>query len=193
MEEWRDVVGYEGLYVVSNSGVVMKNTGRIISQRHDKDGYCIVTLFKDKVRKDYKVHRLVAMAFIPNILNLPVINHKDENKSNNIVSNLEWCTPKYNSNYGTANQRKSEKQKGVPNPRCQGERNYFYGKHFSGGLSPSAKPVLQYSLDGNFIAEYDCIRSAAKITGAYDTAIGACCRGKRNKAKGYLWKYKNIV
>ena len=62
-------------------------------------------------RKDYKVHRLVAMAFIPNILNLPVINHKDENKSNNIVSNLEWCTPKYNSNYGTANQRRSEKQR----------------------------------------------------------------------------------
>lgn len=115
IEEWRDIEGYEGLYQVSNLGRVksLARTAidrrgiphyvneRILKQAFDKDGYCLVGLHKDRKIKSGKVHRLVASAFIDNPHNLPEVNHKDENKSNNNVENLEWCTPKYNINYGT--------------------------------------------------------------------------------------------
>ena len=114
-EIWRPVVGYEGLYEVSNFGrvrsidriVPYKNGGvqfkrrKILSQKTDKDGYKHVTLCVNNKLKTYMVHRLVAIAFIPNPLNLPQVNHKDENRTNNYVGNLEWCDAYYNRNYGT--------------------------------------------------------------------------------------------
>ena len=115
IEEWRPVVGYEGLYEVSNTGRVrsvdryIKNghssyrlhKGKVISLLKGEYGYIQVNLYYNG--KNYKkyVHRLVAQAFIPNPDNLPQINHKDEDKTNNRVDNLEWCTAKYNINYGT--------------------------------------------------------------------------------------------
>ena len=115
IEEWRPVVGYEGLYEVSNTGQVrsldryIKNghssyrlhKGKVISLLKGEYGYIQVNLYYNG--KNYKkyVHRLVAQAFIPNPDNLPQINHKDEDKTNNRVDNLEWCTAKYNINYGT--------------------------------------------------------------------------------------------
>lgn len=189
MEEWKDVVGYEGLYKVSSYGRVMKVTGRELAQRKDKDGYLIVTLYRDKIRKDYKVHRLVGMAFIENPNNYPMINHKDESKDNNCVSNLEWCTVKYNNNYGSRNDKISKAQKGVPHPKTQGCRNYFYGKHYSKGLHPGAKKVMQLDLKENIIAIFDCAVSAAEHVGCVPSAINMCCSGKRNQIKGYKWKY----
>ena len=132
MEEiWKDIVGYEGLYQVSNCGRVKslsrymnnKNGGksllkeRILKSAYTKKGYLRVGLCKYSKTKPFSVHRLVAQAFIPNPNNLPQVNHKDENKENNFVyinedgtadlekSNLEWCTNEYNSNYGTKNER----------------------------------------------------------------------------------------
>lgn len=113
-EIWRDIKGYEGLYQVSNLGRVKsleryvkgiyglrKVQQKIISiTRIRTNGYMQVHLTKNGIAKTYQVHRLVAEAFIPNPHNLPIVNHKDENKINNCVWNLEWCTYSYNLTYG---------------------------------------------------------------------------------------------
>lgn len=115
-EVWKDIKDYEGLYQVSNLGRIKslsrfhytgwgKNKGyikkeKILKPRYDKKGYQMVVLYKNGIGKNFKVHRLVAEAFIPNPNNLPQINHKDEIKRNNIFTNLDWCDCKYNNNYG---------------------------------------------------------------------------------------------
>lgn len=105
----KDVVGYEGLYVVSNQGNIYslnyKRTGKVVKLKPgiDKDGYLQVSLFKNGEVKR-RIHRLVAEAFIPNPKNLPEINHKDKNRQNNYVNNLEWCTNQYNIDYSLAKQ-----------------------------------------------------------------------------------------
>lgn len=107
IEEWRDVPGYEGLYEVSDQGRVRRN-GKILKPQTERWGYLHVFLSKNGIQKWGKVHRLVASAFLPNPQNLPQVNHKDEDKTNNAVSNLEWCDGKYNANYGTRNERVSK-------------------------------------------------------------------------------------
>lgn len=115
---WKDIPGYEGLYQVSNTGRVRSlnynRTGKskVRKQNTDKRGYKRVNLCKDGKNKIYSIHRLVALAFIPNPNNYPIINHKDENPSNNAVWNLEWCTQEYNINYGNCRKKMSEARKG---------------------------------------------------------------------------------
>lgn len=106
-EKWLPVVGYEGLYEVSSLGRVRslpRNTtkGKILAQQITKFGYLKVALVKNNVPKFFQVHRLVAISFIPNPNNLPQVNHINENKLDNRVENLEWCTAKYNMNYSNA-------------------------------------------------------------------------------------------
>lgn len=103
-EIWKQVNGWEGRYWISNLGRVKNKKGQIIKQHLTSDGqYYRVTFWKGKYDcKNYRVHRLVAEAFIPNPDDLPYVNHKDCNKLNNKADNLEWCTPKYNSNYKPA-------------------------------------------------------------------------------------------
>lgn len=105
-EEWKPVKGYESRYEVSNMGRVRNHDGHILKPI-ERRGYLCLNFCVNGVRKDMKIHRLVAEAFILNPEELPFINHKDENKHNNRADNLEWCTAKYNSNYGTRNQRVS--------------------------------------------------------------------------------------
>lgn len=114
MEIWKAIKGYEGLYEVSNEGNVRSldatvpygqfhsrsRKGRIMHQPSSSNGYKQVALSKNGVAKIYRVHRLVAEAFLSNPLGLPEVNHKDEDKTNNRASNLEWCSRKYNNNYG---------------------------------------------------------------------------------------------
>lgn len=174
-EYWKPVVGYEGLYEVSNWGrvksvkrLVKSPRGyrtvceRILKPTKDSHGYLCVSLHKEGKMKFVKIHRLVAEAFLDNTDNLPCVNHKDENPLNNVVSNLEWCTYKYNNNYGTARQRMAEKQ---------------------------SKPVLQYDLECNFIKEWKSTREC-KRNGFNQGHIAACCRGERKTHKGFIWKYK---
>lgn len=132
MEEWRPVVGYEGLYEVSNTGQVRSvdryyvNSlgkrfflkGKILKLSDNGRGYLRTILTKDNKTSSKYIHRLVAEAFILNIDGLPTVNHKDEDKSNNRVENLEWCDIKYNNNYGTRNKRVTETkiEKGYYNP-----------------------------------------------------------------------------
>ena len=111
IEEWRPIEGYEGLYEVSNTGRVRSLDkydsmnrflrGRILRLFTDGLGYLRAQLYSNSKRKSFLVHRLVAQAFIPNPDNLPQVNHRDENPSNDSVDNLEWCDGKYNVNYGT--------------------------------------------------------------------------------------------
>ena len=111
-EIWRDIEGYEGLYQISNKGHVKslyKSSERILKSYDNGKGYLKVHLFKNTAFQSIYIHRLVAETFIPNLENKPEVNHKDENKLNNCVENLEWMTTKENSNYGTRNERISRK------------------------------------------------------------------------------------
>ena len=122
-ETWRDVVGYDGLYKVSDKGHVysverrdprgIKIGGRMLKPRDVGNGYLQVALFKNGERKNKYIHRLVTEAFIPNPENHPDVNHLDEIKSNNELSNLEWCTREYNNNYGTRIERLSKKVRAI--------------------------------------------------------------------------------
>ena len=115
MEVWKDIQGYEGKYQISNWGNIRSiNYGRTgktktLKLTYDRDGYKKITFKKNGKAKYFAVHRLVAIHFLDNPNNYPQINHKDENKENNHVENLEWCTAKYNSNYGTCIDRRSQK------------------------------------------------------------------------------------
>ena len=112
-EIWKPIEGYEGLYEVSNLGRVRSldrfyyrlHKGKVLSPTKDRYGYLTVTLNCNGKSKTIKIHRLVAQAFLPNPDNLPQVNHKDEVKSNNCVDNLEWCSAKYNVNFGTRQER----------------------------------------------------------------------------------------
>ena len=118
-EIWKDVVGFEGLYKVSNKGNVFsverkdsqgqKRGGRTLKPTYHTDGYLKLDLYKNGMRKTKTVHRLVADTFIPNPNNYLEINHKDEIKTNNNVANLEWCTSKYNKNHGDRTEKARQK------------------------------------------------------------------------------------
>ena len=173
MEEiWKDVVGYEGLYQVSNTGKV-----RSLSDRHylkekklqkNNCGYLTVLLSKNSKQTRRTVHRLVAEAFIPNVNALPQINHIDEDKRNNSVSNLEWCDALYNNQCYARNH---------PNLSRVGKRSKY--------------KVLQFDLDGNLIKEWKNSRRVFAETGMSDWSISQCCRGKQKTAYGYKWRYAN--
>ena len=112
-EIWKNIEGYEGKYQVSNLGRVKSMIGqeKVLHPKKHRNGHLQIGLHKDKKRKTMYIHRLVAQAFIPNPDNLPCVNHKDECPSNNNVDNLEWCTQKYNCNYGTRVDRIMETKK----------------------------------------------------------------------------------
>lgn len=119
-EIWRDIENYESLYQVSNLGRIKSlpkfhQGERLLKGRVDKSGYLYIGLIKDKTKKSYKIHRLVAKSFLENINNHPCVNHKDENKLNNNVDNLEWCSVAYNNSYGTRLKRVACKNTGRKN------------------------------------------------------------------------------
>ncbi len=194
-EVWKDIRGYEGLYQVSDFGNVKSlerkswngykwfiKKEKILKPRPLKSGYLRVSLCKDGIAKDYLVHRLVAIAFIPNPDNLPKVNHKDENKENNCYFNLEWCDSKYNSNYGTAIERSKNNK-----PSMSGKNNPMYGK--SGKDSPSSKKIVQLTLDNEFIRIWDSISEVAIELGFNTSTISKCCRGIKHKHKDFKWMY----
>ena len=167
-EIWKDIEGYEGLYQVSNMGRVRSlKWGKVkfLKPTANKYGYLRLYLRKDNsLKKALLIHRLVAQAFLPNPDNLPMVNHKDENPSNNIVSNLEWCDAKYNANYGNRNKKVAE------------------------ALS---KIVLQIDKNTNVIINiFPSLLEAEKQTGCNNGNICSCCNNRLKTAGGYKWKYK---
>lgn len=167
--KWLDIEEYLGLYQVSDTGEVRNvKTNRVLKAKEDKDGYLQVGLIKDRKQKWFYVHRLVAEAFLPNPDNRPEVNHKNENKQDNQVENIEWIWHKDNCNHGTRNHRIGEKQ--------------INGK--------KAKSVLQYSLDGTFIRKWSSMSEVTRQLGYKQGGISACCLGKTKQSYGFIWKYK---
>lgn len=182
METWKDVVGYEGLYEVSDAGNIRSvnwgNRGyskNLYLKPHTK-GYLQVELFKDGTRKMFMVHRLVAQAFLNNENNLPLVNHKDENRRNNNVENLEWCDNGYNVCY-------SLNRRGI----VTGKRSNP-SRH---NCKRTELKIIQLTMDGCKIREWQNSRSIFLDTGMSDWSISECCRGKRKTAYGYIWRYAN--
>lgn len=170
IETFLSVPGYEGLYEVSNLGNVKTlRKGRLLTQCSDKNGYKGVCLTKDGKSRTIQVHRLVAMAFIPNPENLPEVNHKDESHDNNCVENLEWISKKGNRNYGTYRERmsKSLKDSGTSNK----------------SVSAYDKKTLV------FVKSYDSITEAEKELGLSKGSIGKALSGRTKTSGGYIWKY----
>lgn len=176
MEIWRDIEGFEGLYQVSDLGRVkslerniVKGRGglykieeKILKSSKDKNGYLKVHLYKEGKQKTYLVHRLVASTFLDNPDSLPEVNHKDENPQNNCVENLEYCNSKYNSNYGSRNERV---------------------------VKSLSKPILQFAKDGKFIKKWDSATQVERELNLNQSHISYCCKGKLKSAYGYKWKY----
>ena len=187
MEEiWKDVKGYEGLYQVSNLGRVrsldryvnnrhktktLKKGRMLINSLHKKTGYLIVSLSKNGFFKVKKVHQLVAIAFIPNVNGYNQINHKDEDKTNNKVDNLEWCDSLYNNNYGSH-------AKNISKTRNKNKKGY--------------KTVIQYNQKLEIINIYNSTREAARLNNADNSIISKCCRGLRKDYLGFIWKYEQL-
>lgn len=166
-ELWKPIPGYEGLYEICNFGLVRsigspRHPGCILKIFEYPNGYCYVSLHKNKKQKNHMVHRLVALAFIPNPGGLPYVNHKDENKRNSRADNLEWCDRIYNTRYGTGIERMAEKHK---------------------------KHVFQYTVTGEFVKSWDSCASVEKETGWNQSNISKCARGIKPTAYGFVWKY----
>ena len=172
-EIWKDVKGYEGLYQISNLGRVKSlrynksQKEKILKAGSGTHGYQLVVLCKKGKHKTTLIHRAVAYTFIPNPNNFPDVNHKDENKSNNCVENLEWCTKKYNQNYGNRNKKCSE---------IMGKQVEVFKDGISFGLFKSVRELEKKSL---------------KLFGTilFHGAISLVCNGKQVEYKGFTVKY----
>lgn len=197
MEEiWKPVKGYEGCYEISNFGRV-KSLYREIHRRKmgikiiyehflepkkNPNGYYFVPLCKQGRRaKNMLLHRLIAEAFIPNPENKPFIDHINGDRGDYRIENLRWCTHKENMSFALARKHLSEAK--------IGEKNGMYGA--SGSKSPSHKCVLQYDLQGNFIKKYFGIAEAQRETGIIFQNISKVCKGQRNSAGGFIWRYED--
>ena len=160
MEEWRDIKGYEGKYMVSNLGRVKslnyRRTGKekIMEGVDNGKGYLYVALWKDGKYKSCRINRLVAQAFLENPQNLPEVNHKNEDKTDNRVENLEWCSRQYNIEYS------------------------------------KAKAVIGINKVSGLILEFPSASEASRQMGISQGSITMCCQGKGYKsAGGYVWFY----
>ena len=164
-EIFKPIKNYEKRYEVSNFGRVKNlRTGKIMKPEITNNGYCRVDLYDDSGEHKHKlIHRLVLEAFVPNPNNYPQGNHKDEDKTNNHVSNLEWCDAKYNSNYGTRGQRISDRQN---------------------------KKVAKYDTSGNLLGTYkSTLEAAEQNPGTHSQNISGVCRGICKTHKGFVWAY----
>lgn len=182
-EVWKDIKDYEGLYQVSNLGRVKSlprkrvtptkgtyySAEKILKPDITGHGYLQVTLCRDSKLKKCLIHRLVAQTFIPNLNDYPEVNHKDENKINNVLENLEWCTSKYNANYGTRKERLKEKN-----------------------IDKPGKKVICITTGEVF----KTLSKASKATKTDASDIGRCCKGKRKTAGKHpvtgeklIWKF----
>ena len=179
MEEiWKDIAGYEGLYQVSNLGKVRslryKNrdeTRELYLKPHTR-GYLQVELHKNGDRKMFTVHRLVALAFVDGYEEDKQVNHIDENKKNNVSTNLEWVTVSQNVLHSLS-------RRTVPATRKYPKFHARIDK----------RPVVQMSLDGEIIGYWESTIKVKEKLGYSDWSVKQCCRGNRQTAYGYKWQY----
>lgn len=196
MEIWKEIEGYAGLYEISNWGNIRSlKFGRKLNPVVNSSGYKLISLSKEGKGKSFSVHRLVAEAFIPNSNNYPCINHKDENKTNNHVSNLEWCTQKYNCNYGNYSKKLSEAMKTsdvMKNKKLSEKHKKNISKSIRGDKNPRSRKILCVTT-GEMFSYIDEVKEKYNIKTA---GISACCRGVRKSAGKHpvtgdkmVWEY----
>lgn len=179
-EIWKDIEGFEGLYMVSNLGRIKSldyhRTGeeKILMLSKHTDGYLLVSLCKNNMKKTFSVHRLVATTFIPNPDNKPHIDHINTIRIDNRVDNLRWCTAKEN----------------FYNPISR--KRYLDNSPIAGKFGRdncNSKAVYQYSLDDKLIRKWNCISDVKRELGFNQGNISKCCLGKLKTAYGFVWKY----
>ena len=193
IEIWKPVVGYEGIYEVSNLGNVRSlnyrhtNTIKALSPSINKDGYIRVHLWKNCKGKVLAVHRLVAEAFVPNPNNKPQIDHINTDKTNNTV----WLNEDGSVNYEKTNLRWVTKKENINNPLTI--KHLSETKIGNENAKSTYRAVLQYTKDGKLIKEWASMNSAARELKINKTGIYSCCNGiNRTKSYGgYVWRYKN--
>lgn len=162
MEEWVDIPGYEGLYQITRDGKIRNVTnGNKLLGNVNSHGYVVVSLTKNGRKKDCKVHRLLALTFLPNPNDYDCINHKNGNKLDNRLQNLEWCTKGYNNRHA---------------------REVL-------GVNTEERPVCQLTLSGDFVALWVNEAQAARCLGISPVCIASCCEGRANTAAGFRWHY----
>ena len=164
MSEVETFVKIEGFekYEVSNLGRVRNiESGRTLKPRPNKEGYLRHCLYKNNKKKELSLHRIIATAFIDNPGKKPQVNHIDENKTNNDLSNLEWCTERENAIHGTRMKRIAEKL---------------------------SKKVIQLDLNDNVLNEFESMNQAERETGIDESSISRCCNGERKSAGGFKWR-----
>lgn len=161
----KKIEGFENYYIFSNGKVYSENKKGFLKLNSTQDGYKQITLHNNGRTKTFKVHRLVAFYFIPNPHKKEQVNHIDEDKTNNDISNLEWLTHKENMNFGTRNERISKKM-----------------------INLTSKKVKQFSKDGELINVFDGLSDAERKTGISATNICKVDKGKRKSAGGYIWE-----
>lgn len=193
-EVWKDVVGYEGYYKVSNLGNVkgcnrLYYNGRgektikcleerILKPQYNKNSsnrkyhYLCVSLTKNG-RRNFFIHRLVAEAFLAKVPGKNIVNHKDGNKLNNCVDNLEWCTQSEN----------------IKHAYRTGLRKKKTSSEFMGIKNSNHKPIVQCDLDGKVIKIWECQADAARHVNGLTSNIINCATGRCKSSKGFKWRY----
>lgn len=168
-ERWKPVKGYEGIYEVSSCGNIRNShTGAVLKPQLFRSGYLAVYLYKQKERKTFKVHRLVSIAFLdaPNEGETQ-INHKDMNKLNNNVENLEWCTPSYNVHHSWVNGGRLKNEEAL--------------------MKALRKPIEQRTIGGKYIKTWTSLSEAARCLGINVSNICACANGRIRSCGGFKW------
>ncbi len=174
VEEWRDIPNYEGIYKISNFGRVKKLrklkyiSPIILKARFTPTGYQILNIYKNGIVENFRLHRILAEIFIPNPLNKPQLNHINGIKHDNRIINLEWCTISENVQHSY--------DMGLNKRRFSSENK-------------RSRRVIQMSLSGENIREWNSIRDAAIGIKFYASGIGVACRGKAKTANGFKWKF----
>lgn len=179
IDEWKSIKDFCGYYINHNGEIkstnAFKGTKEIILKGSvSNKGYKIVNLMNCGKVYSRTIHKLLAQAFIPNPNNLPCINHKDGNKLNNSLDNLEWCDYGYNE--------KEAYRLKLKKPAWKGKKDIQH---------PNSKKINQYDLEGNLIKKWNCISTIEKELGISITSICNCCSGRSKKAGNFIWRYAN--
>ena len=173
-EIWKTINGYPNYMISSMGNVKNIKTGKLLKTRIGNNGYYTITLSKKGEIKKKDIHRLIAIAFIPNPENKPEIDHINTDKIDNRIENLRWVTHKENIN----NPISISKMK-----KNQHLKNTFGAEH------PLSKPILQFSMDGKLVRKWESAVDIKKELDFNNCHISSCCKGKRKTANGYIWRY----